>query len=205
MVKARAAHSALRKFTTTPSSGGKMQVTTISVLTDDLRERAWKLYLQAFDALRHLAVQRHVMYGEEFDAVMADPRVDKFLVYGDDGSLDGLATLTNDLRSMPLVSPEWFSHRWPERSAENRVFYIGFVGIHPDAQGSGACAQLVRAMTEVVSRVDGVAVLDVCRFNKDTMQLPRLVAALSSSWASHVQMIDLDAQTYIGYDFKRAG
>jgi len=182
-----------------------MTVETLRVVTDDLLEQAWKLYLEAFDPLRQLAVQRHVMYGDEFDAVMADSRVEKYLVFDSNGGLDGLATLTNDVRSMPLVSPEWFNSRWPERSSQGRVFYIGFVGIHPHAQGSGVCAELVQAMTEVVARVDGIAVLDVCRYNKDTMQLPRLVAALSSTWASHVQMIDLDAQTYIGYDFKRAG
>jgi Acetyltransferase (GNAT) family len=182
-----------------------MSVHTMLVVRDDLREQAWKLYREAFDSLRHLAVQRHVMYGDEFDAVMADDRVEKYLILDEQGALEGLATLTNDLRSMPLVSPEWFSRRWPERSAEKKVFYIGFVGIHPHAQGSGVCADLVRAMTEKVARVDGVAVLDVCRYNKDTMHLPRLVAALSSTWASHVQMIDLDAQTYVGYDFKRAG
>ena len=65
-----------------------------AVVDGDQREEAWKLYLQSFDELRYLAVQRHVMYGEEFDAVMADPLVDKFLVWGDDGSLQGLSTMT---------------------------------------------------------------------------------------------------------------
>ena len=182
-----------------------MSVETVHVVAGDLREQAWKLYLEAFDPLRHLAVQRHVMYGDEFDAVMADSRVEKYMVFDEAGGLDGLATLTNDVRSMPLVSPEWFSRQWPKRSSQGHVFYIGFVGIHPHAQGTGVCAELVHAMTKVVAQVDGVAVLDVCRYNKDTMHLPRLVAALSSTWASHVQMIDLDAQTYVGYDFKRAG
>ena len=44
--------------------------------------KAWKLYSQAFDDLRYLAVQRHVMYGDEFDAVMADALVEKYLVSG---------------------------------------------------------------------------------------------------------------------------
>ncbi|MEP6760186.1 MAG: GNAT family N-acetyltransferase [Sporichthyaceae bacterium] len=182
-----------------------MSVATMQIVTDHLREEAWKLYVEAFDPLRRLAVQRHVMYGDEFEAVMADPRAVKYLVFDDRGALHGLATLTNDVHSVPLVSPEWFAHRWPERFSEGRVFYIGFVGIHPHSQGSGVCAELVEAMTREVAKVDGVAVLDVCRYNRETMHLPRLVAALSSTWASHVEMIDLDAQSYIGYDFKRAG
>ena len=53
-----------------------------SVVTGELAEDAWKLYRQSFDELRTLAVQRHVMYGDEFDAVMADSRVEKFLAGG---------------------------------------------------------------------------------------------------------------------------
>ena len=182
-----------------------MPVVTMQVVTDDLREQAWKLYLDAFDSLRQTAVQRHVMYANEFDAVMADVLVDKYLIFDKDGELQGLGTLTNHMRSMPLVSPEYFEQRWPERSAQGRVYYIGFVGVHPSAHGSGIFAELVQAMTTVVSACDGVAVLDVCRHNHKKLHLPRMISILASSWAPHVEMVDLDAQTYIGYDFMRAG
>jgi hypothetical protein len=182
-----------------------MSVEVRQVVSDDLAEDAWKLYLEAFDPLRRTAVQRHVMYVDEFDAVMADPRVDKYLIYDPDGTLHGLGTLTNNIRSMPLVSPEYFEDRWPERTAQGQVYYIGFVGVHPDAHGSGIFAELVHAMTTVVAGCDGIAVLDVCRHNLQKLHLPRMISILASSWAPHVQMVDLDAQTYIGYDFTRAG
>jgi hypothetical protein len=182
-----------------------MPVEVTNVVQGELRERAWKLYLQAFDTLRETAVQRHVMYDDEFDAVMADPRVAKYMIYDADGFLQGLGTLTNHLRSMPLVSPEYFEARWPERSAEGRVYYIGFVGVHPSAHGSGIFAELVHAMTSVVAAVNGVAILDVCRHNLTKLHLPRMISILARTSAPHVDMVDLDAQTYIGYDFMRAG
>jgi GNAT superfamily N-acetyltransferase len=182
-----------------------MSVATMQIVAADLREQAWKLYLEAFDPLRHTAVQRHVMYDGEFDAVMADPRVDKYLIYDEDGTLQGLGTITNQMESMPLVSPDYFAARWPERLAEGRVFYIGFVAVHPNAHGSGIFAELVQAMTSVVAACDGVAVLDVCRHNHKKLHLPRMISILASTWAPHVEMVDLDAQTYIGYDFMRAG
>jgi len=182
-----------------------MSVQVLQEVTDDLAEDAWKLYLEAFDPLRRTAVQRHVMYPDEFDAVMADPRVDKYLIYDDQGKLQGLGTITNHIRSMPLVSPEYFEDRWPERSAQGSVYYIGFVGVHPDAHGSGIFGELVHAMTTMVAACDGIAVLDVCRHNMQKLHLPRMISILASSWAPHVQMVDLDAQTYIGYDFTRAG
>jgi hypothetical protein len=182
-----------------------MSVTTMKTVTDDLREQAWKLYREAFDPLRQTAVQRHVMYDDEFDAVMADPRVDKYLIYDGDRTLQGLGTITNKIESMPLVSPEYFATRWPDRFAEGRVYYIGFVGVHPNSHGTGIFGELVKAMTGMVAACDGVAVLDVCRHNHKTLHLPRMISILASSWAPHVEMVDLDAQTYIGYDFMRAG
>jgi hypothetical protein len=176
-----------------------------TLLEDDLREQAWKLYMQSFDQLRYLAVQRHVMYGDEFDAVMADPQVEKFLIWGADGSLQGLSTMTNQLSSMPLVSPEYFSRRWPERYQAGLIYYIGFLGVHPDSHGTGVFGDLVRAMTEPVSLVEGLAVIDVCTYNKDRLHLPRAIRWLASTWAPSVEMTDLDAQTYVGYDFTRAG
>jgi hypothetical protein len=176
-----------------------------AVVDGELREQAWKLYSQAFDELRFVAVQRHVMYGEEFDAVMADPEVQKFLLWGADGSLQGLSTMTNNLRSMPLVSPEYFAHRWPERYQAGLIYYIGFLGVHPASHGTGVFGDLVRAMTEPVSLVEGFAVIDVCTYNKDRLHLPRAIRWLASTWAPSVEMSDLDAQTYVGYDFTRAG
>jgi hypothetical protein len=179
-------------------------VQKLQVVTGDMREQAWKLYSLAFEELRTLAVQRHVMYGEEFDAVMADPVVDKYLLWGDDGSLQALSTITNDLRSMPLVSPEYFAHRWPERYAAGRIFYVGFLGVHPDSHGTGVFGDLVRAMTEPVADLEGLAVIDVCSHNKDRLHLPRAIRWLASTWATSVEMTDLDAQTYVSYDFSRA-
>jgi hypothetical protein len=179
-------------------------VKTVPVVDGDLREQAWKLYLQSFDELRYLAVQRHVMYGEEFDDVMSDSRVDKYLLYGDDGSLQAMSTMTADLRSMPLISPEYFARRWPERYEAGLVFYIGFLAVHPDSHGTGVFGDLVRAMTEPVADRGGLAVIDVCTYNKDRLHLPRAIRWLASTWATSVEMADLDAQTYVGYDFAGA-
>lgn len=176
-------------------------VETVQVVDGDLREQAWKLYLQSFDELRYLAVQRHVMYGEEFDDVMTDPRVEKYLLHGDDGSLQAMATMTADLRSMPLVSPEYFARRWPERYESRLIYYIGFLAVHPDSHGTGVFGDLVRAMTEPVANRGGLAVIDVCSYNKDRLHLPRAIRWLASTWASSVEMADLDAQTYVSYDF----
>jgi hypothetical protein len=176
----------------------------IAVVEGDLLEQAWKLYSMAFDELRYLALQRHFMYGDEFDAVMADPLVDKYLLLDASGSLQGLGTITNHLRSMPLVSPDYFARKYPERYLAREVYYIGFVGVHPDSHGTGVFGELIHAMAEEIAHVEGVAIVDVCGHNKDRLHLPRAIRWLLSTWAE-VQMAELDAQTYVSYDFKRAG
>jgi hypothetical protein len=176
-----------------------------SVVEGDLLEEAWKLYSLSFDELRYLALQRHVMYAEEFDAVMADPLVEKHLIFDDgDRSLQGLATITTHLRSMPLISPDYFARRWPERYLASEIYYIGFVGVHPHSHGTGLFGELIQSLGEDIARVGGVGVVDVCNHNKDRLHLPRAIRWLLSTWAD-VEMTELDAQTYVGYEFKRAG
>ena len=175
------------------------------MVTGELAEDAWKLYLQSFDELRTLAVQRHVMYGDEFDAVMADSRVEKFLAFSEDGSLQGISTMTAALMAVPLVSPEYFASRWPARYQAGRIYYIGFLAVHPDSHGTGVFGEMVKVMTGEVAAVDGLAVIDVCTYNKDRLHLPRAINSLAATWASHVSMTVLDAQSYVSYDFARTG
>lgn len=199
-------HPLLRRHSISVTLSVRLQtVTTLDVVAGDLLEDAWKLYQQSFEPLRHLAVQRHVMYADEFDAVMGDPRVQKFLACGDNGSLQGISSMTTDLLAVPLVSPEYFAHRWPERYRAGHIYYIGFLAVHPDSHGTGVFGEMVKSMTGQVALADGLAIIDVCTYNKDRLHLPRAINSLSSTWASHVKMATLDAQTYIGYDFTRTG
>ena len=182
-----------------------MTVLVQPVVDGELLEECWKVYQLSFDPLRHLALQRHVMYSDEFDAVMADARITKFLVRDQTGALVGLATMSDDLMSMPLVSPEYFAHHFPERYAARQIYYIGFLAVHPDHHGSGVFADLVGEMTRPVADKQGLAVLDVCNYNRDRMHLPRAINWLASTFAPQVTMATLDAQSYVGYDFAHGG
>jgi hypothetical protein len=107
--------------------------------------------------------------------------------------------------AVPLVSPEYFAERWPERYRAGLIYYIGFLAVHPDSHGTGVFGDMVKTMTHEVAMVDGLAVLDVCAYNKDRLHLPRAINALAATWASHVQMSILDTQSYVSYDFARTG
>lgn len=184
-------------------------------VTGALRELAWGLYLSAFDELRSSAVQRHLYTRAEFDAVMDDERVVKYVgrrlgsadtvaLVDDDGAevsdLCALATFTDDLTTMPLISPEYFAARWPDHYARGRCFYIGFVAVHPHYHGTGVFFDVVSDMTTTVSELSGVAVLDVCSRNSERYQLPQAILRIAQSRVPTVTGTPVDTQTYWAYE-----
>ena len=169
----------------------------------DQIEVVWRLYNDAFDELRTTAVQRHVMIRDEFDDVMDDHRVAKYLGVDTDrgGRLCALATLTNDLDAIALISPDYFQRRWPVHFTENRIWYIGFVAIHPEYRSSGLFEMVVHELYRVVSASQGIATMDFCRRNEEMYRLPHAIHRLLEGWAGLVRSDRMDEQSYWFYEF----
>ena len=155
-----------------------MSVTVVDAPPADVAGAAWDLYGAAFVELAAFAVQRHLMFRTEFDGVMTDKRVRKYLSFDRAGGLRGLSTFTNDLAAMPLVSPEYFQRRWPRHFVERRVWYCGFVAVADSARGSTAFGELVEAMYRTAEEHDGVIGLDLCEHNDQTRHLSRVIGLL---------------------------
>ena len=165
-------------------------------------EAAWRLYGRAFDDLRVLAVQRHIMHRPEFDALMADDRVNKYLVTDDDGALAAVATMTNDLFAVPLISPEYFEHRWPLLYAKRRVWYVSFVAVDPAYQNRGVMQLVVdRMCTEPTGEEGGVICLDACEYRETAQHLPAAIERQANRTSPGVTRVRLDSQVYWGYEF----
>lgn len=173
----------------------------LDVVTGDQRDSAWEIYQAAFDRLRVLAVQRHVMTRAEFDDVCADSRVQKYLGIARSGQVCAFGSFTNDLSSMPLVSEEYYAHRWPEHHRAGRIWYIGCVGVHPDYRSSGIFSKMVGRMVQVVEQQGGVASIDICRHNEQELALPRLIGRLVDTVGAGAAVHRLDEQTYWAYEF----
>jgi hypothetical protein len=152
-----------------------MTIKVVDAVQEDLMEEVWDLYFNAFEELNAFAVQRHLMFRTEFDEVMLDSRVQKYLYLADDGSVCGLSTYTNVLEAMPLISPAYFARRWPQHYAEHRVWYCGFVAVQKSRQAVHAFAELVEAMYLEAARHNGLIALDFCRFNDEARHMSRAV------------------------------
>jgi GNAT superfamily N-acetyltransferase len=172
------------------------------VLAGAGREKGWRLYATSFEELRAAAVQRHVMYRAEFDDVMADERVGKYVAHADDGALVGLATLTNRLEAMPLISPEFFAARWPDHYAAGRVWYLGFIAIHPDHRGTGVFESVIEELWRPVRTSGGVAALDMCGRN-EAIGLPDAISRTLEAFTPDVVTTALDQQSYWSFELAR--
>lgn len=170
-----------------------------SQVCGDQAELAWKLYDEAFTALNAFAIQRHLMTRPEFDDVMADRRIDKFVAYDDAGALIGLAPYTNWLDAWPLISPAYFERRWPDLYAEQRIWYCGFVAVAPGHPG--AYLTLIEALYRTAEADGGVIGLDVCRFNDEAHHMRRSIGlALHRISGGRVSAETADAQFFMTYE-----
>jgi hypothetical protein len=182
-----------------------MFIKVVDQLNDgDFLEAAWELYTEAFRDLNALAVQRHLMYRSEFDEVMSDQRVQKYLALDDDGRLCGLGTYTNDLSAVPLISPEYFERHWPDHYATRRIWYIGFLAVHPEAQGREAFAQIVEQMYLIAVTNNGLVGLDICNYNDDVRSMSRVFRVMIRRLCREMRFTRIDQQSYWLYEFPSA-
>jgi hypothetical protein len=167
----------------------------------EILESAWQLYVDAFRELNTLAVQRHLMYRSEFDEVMSDQRVQKYLCLDDAGTLCGVSTYTNDLDAVPLISPEYFERHWPDHYAAHKIWYIGFVAVHPQAQGRHVFTQLVEEMYVIPEAQNGLVGIDICSYNDHARNMSHIFRSMVERLASHVRFQRIDQQSYWLWEF----
>lgn len=179
-----------------------MRVAQELILTEPTIEVAWELYVEAFAEISEHAVQQHLMTFGLFADICRNRQIRKFLAYDDSRNLVGLATITNDLASWPLVAPSYFARHEPEEFKQEAVWYIGFVGTRPNQLH--AFPMLISAMYPLVNDSDGIAVMDFCAVNVTRRRLPEVTAKLLSRLNPSVRSELIDTQQFWAYRFDKA-
>lgn len=171
-------------------------------LSLDREAEAWDLYVAAFEPLKTVAVQRHLMTRDEFTTVATDRRVTKYLATGTDGRLLGMSTLTNDLDAVPLVEPAWFAHHFPAPYTARQIWYLGFACVRdPSAIRSGLVfSKLIDHMAIPARLTRGMVFMDFCTANVARLipGIRRTVARLDPEHTLQVY----DGQEFWGFDFR---
>jgi hypothetical protein len=184
--------------------GVTMLVNVVNKIVDkETHKAAWELYEGALGELRSLAVQRHLMYQSEFDEMMLDQRIEKYLCYDEvDGKLCGLSTYTNDLFAMSLIAPEYFERRWPELYQQNKIWYCGFVAVGPETRHTRAFAAMVEAMYHKAADQNGIIALDFCKLNDDKRRMSRVIRLMLHRLSEGALQASLmDQQSFWIYEF----
>lgn len=159
----------------------------------------WDLYTTCFWPMQRRAAARHVLSRQDFELEVLDGRVSKYLARTADGTIVGLSTLSNDLTTVPWISPEFYRVTYPAHFARRAVFYCGLTMVHPDSKGSGAFLQMVTAFGRDVAAADGILAADMCRLNIDVVGVSDAVTlALKRAWGS-ATLVELDTQTYMAW------
>lgn len=180
-----------------------MQIGIEPTLDGDLTEDFYQLYLAAFEPLRTRAAARQVLHRDEFRAEMIDPRVSKYVARDETGYAIGLSTMTRHLETVPWISPEYFTSRYPDHAARNAIFYIGFTLTRPGQRGPKLAAAMIDALVETLLPEQAVVAYDICAFNDTRLRFGSNIASFFRRTAD-VTVEPVDAQTYYSANFHGA-
>jgi hypothetical protein len=175
-----------------------VKVTVEGVLTDDVIAVFYPVYVAAFDALRSRAAARHVLTAEEFAGEMVDRRIEKYVVWDDDGGPLALTTLATDLAAIPWISADYYAARFPDAATKGVLFYLGYTLVDRSRRRPGALMLMVQQLERRLVESRGVIAFDICGYN-DARGVGRRVAELFRP-ADRVET--LDTQTYYAADFR---
>ena len=109
-------------------------IETLMVREEAERTRLWTIYKDAFERLNERTPIHHGGYSEaQFHDILRDEDFQKFLVYAED-ELVGATLITNVLTKIPWVNAGYFETHYPQRSRDDKIYFLPAVVIDPKHQ-----------------------------------------------------------------------
>jgi len=181
-----------------------MRVTIEPTIPAYLVSSFYDLYVAAFGPLRTRAAARQVLTLHEFAGEMADPRVDKYVVWDGDGRggerAVALTTFTNDLATVPWIEPAYYAHHYPDHFERGAVYYLGFTLVHPGLHQAGVFRLTVARIVERLVAERAVCAWDICAHNDTVLELGAGIERVITRLAE-VTVGSVDVQTYYASTF----
>lgn len=177
-----------------------MRVEVRSLVTGQLAEQLWELYLEAFSPLAGLAAARHLLTREELGAELADRRIDKIVGIAEDGEPTGFVTRTREMSAVPWISADTYRARFPEQAANGRLYFLPIIAVGRRFQGRGYGIQLIERVLAEPAAAGSVVAWDYSNANAELQDLvARMVAIAHRVRPARLQVVDV--QTYYALDF----
>lgn len=175
-----------------------MRIEHHKTLTDDLVKETYELYLELFTPLAELAFQCHVLEDDDYAKVAAEPTITKLLAYNDAGELVGLATMTNNLPAVKLITPislPYFRRNWPNHYERKALWYVGYVAVRQHGDTTHAFRDLLLDLWDMMESNNGISFQDYCTFNQDVVEVNRITKLLFKRAGLTARTERMDSQT----------
>ncbi|MFI9509542.1 hypothetical protein [Nocardia sp. NPDC052566] len=172
-----------------------LYVTIETSIPDEQIEMFHRLYEDAFGPLRTKAIARQVLHRHEFHEEMTDPRVHKHVARTESGEPIGVTTLTKHLQTVPWISPDYFTARYPEHAARDAIYYMGFTLVASSARQGPAFRAMIKSVAQVVMADHAVVGWDICSYNNTQFSFAGAVRAAVDGQVN-VEVVVEDSQTY---------
>lgn len=176
-----------------------LTITVEKEVDEATSQRYYQLYRDTFSELETLAAARQLLHEEEFHAEMVDPRVQKWVAWDEAGEAVGMATLTDDLDTVPWISPGFLAERFPDHAARGAVYYLGFTLVAPTHRSARVFHAIIEEMAALMVAERAVAAWDICAFNDDRRLSGNAGRLLSRLAEVSIEPVDL--QTYYAGTF----
>jgi hypothetical protein len=183
----------------TGATDGEIPITVETVVGDATAARYYELYRSTFGELETKAVARQLLHEDEFLEEMRDARVHKYVAWDGEQAI-GMSTLTKDLATVPWISPGYFAHHYPEHTARNAVYYLGFTLVHTQRRRARVFQAMIQEIVQVLIEDRAVCGYDLCSHNDHGLGLGASIEKLLHG-ASEVTVRPVDVQTYYAATF----
>ncbi len=182
-------------------SGQTISIEVERAMDEEVTERFHRFYVDTFTPMAVLAVARQVLHREEFVEEMRDPRVMKYVARDAAGEVVGLTTLTRDLETVPWISPEYFAARYPEHTARDAVFYLGFTLVPTAHRRTRVFQAMIEEVIGHVRDARGVCGWDVCAYNERVLGFSTMITTLLHTHAD-CAVKAIDTQLYSAVEMR---
>jgi hypothetical protein len=176
-----------------------VKITLEHKLNDDVIDVFYPLYAAAFDPIRTRAAARHMLTAEEFADEMVDERIDKYVVWDDNGAPVAMSTLATDLAAVPWVSADYYRSRHPEAAARGALYYLGYTVVDPENAGKGAFLLMMATLHQRCADDRAVCGLDISAHN-EAHTIGRRLATLAAAEGVVVQRVDTQRYYEVSFD-----
>lgn len=178
-----------------PQDRHSPEVTVETEVDQATAEGFYRLYTATFGDLATRSVARQTLHRSEFMAAMEDPRVDKYLAHDRHGEPVAMCTLTRHLETVPWISPDYFTHHYPEYAARDAIYYLGFILVAHRHRRAQVFGEMVRLVARTLVDRRAMCAYDICAFNIERVGLADSIRTLLHGVAE-IDVRPVDTQVY---------